>query len=726
LTYNVISTPDRSIEIQLKMSNHLSSDSTVLGTVNVPVSELRNLCSHDQSWSDTTFSTDPEANKYLTSASVQIRARRKEFDAGSAQSKYNEARQLVTEKTLDWVQGFTDEVLKSSIGGNVRVLDNISLLHAAIFLRDEGLVNRLLQLGADPQAKSTVGSPLSLAQNMKDALSESDREDTADGRSASNERRQRVHQDAEKLKRIVKLLQANLAASEAESRETSAGTVKRVSGRPPEQGSSAVCSEERREVLGPTKPPHGEAIRPDERERQEGSPNTQLPPGQERESKTGEDYSYYAPSSTSKTFWKPRFSVVGQDNFSVSAAEVSKDSEVKKGRRVGPHDDEKSMKPSRRFSLETRDGVSTAAASATMQLGGERKSGSAYVQNDKPSRSSRRFSVETQHEVEAENNSGARQAGGGGRSGLSSRFSIQVEKQDGQQDGGDSRAFPAKPSDSATQGGASFSFHSLTPKPSCRFSVEEDISSAKEAGAFKGSGTSPKLSHHAEDLGSQQKGFSPPELLHGAPGHGVSFRRSSARENASTAEKSSSDYYGPASSSHRRSIRDESVQQQRKSSWSRPSQGAARRGEDSSERREDGGHQYNPSKLPWVSKKHWLLGAGEKECIFFQRGKCKFGANCSNSHIASPMGENRHFSGFVPSASVERHAMVKRGKDKWDREWWTAAWVDPQTNISYYAEEGLHGRKSDQGVWWYPTESDARDALQRVVWIHQVSERRHR
>lgn len=62
----------------------------------------------------------------------------------------------------EWNKCF-DEDLGASVA-DIRVSDNISLLHAAIYIRDSDLVEKLLQLGANPIAESKVGSALSLAR----------------------------------------------------------------------------------------------------------------------------------------------------------------------------------------------------------------------------------------------------------------------------------------------------------------------------------------------------------------------------------------------------------------------------------------------------------------------------------------------------------------------------------------------------------------------------------
>jgi len=49
------------------------------------------------------------------------------------------------------------------------------------------------------------------------------------------------------------------------------------------------------------------------------------------------------------------------------------------------------------------------------------------------------------------------------------------------------------------------------------------------------------------------------------------------------------------------------------------------------------------------------------------------------------------------------------------KQWHTAAWLCPKENVIYYAYGGRYGQVSLQGIYWYPSEKDAKLAVSAVV-----------
>jgi hypothetical protein len=79
---------------------------------------------------------------------------------------------------VDWMTRFNQDYLNSdepdsmAITANIQCYGNVSLLHAAIELCDENLVEKLIALGANPLGRSKVGSAMSRALKLKDRAEE--------------------------------------------------------------------------------------------------------------------------------------------------------------------------------------------------------------------------------------------------------------------------------------------------------------------------------------------------------------------------------------------------------------------------------------------------------------------------------------------------------------------------------------------------------------------------
>jgi hypothetical protein len=81
---------------------------------------------------------------------------------------------------VDWIKRFNEScnechVPAKVLTAHIQVKDNISLLHAAILMHDHTSVEKLLQMGARPSAKSGLGSALVLAHNMADGSKENEK-----------------------------------------------------------------------------------------------------------------------------------------------------------------------------------------------------------------------------------------------------------------------------------------------------------------------------------------------------------------------------------------------------------------------------------------------------------------------------------------------------------------------------------------------------------------------
>ena len=92
------------------------------------------------------------------------------------EKRHSVARKL--EQVVGWVRRFNDENESSNrnplLPAHICGQDNVSLLHAAIFAQDVGLVETLMRMGANPYVHSGVGSAMTLALNQSDSLHKSE------------------------------------------------------------------------------------------------------------------------------------------------------------------------------------------------------------------------------------------------------------------------------------------------------------------------------------------------------------------------------------------------------------------------------------------------------------------------------------------------------------------------------------------------------------------------
>merc|ERR1712151_1189219 len=114
-----------------------------------------------------------------------------------------------------------------------------------------------------------------------------------------------------------------------------------------------------------------------------------------------------------------------------------------------------------------------------------------------------------------------------------------------------------------------------------------------------------------------------------------------------------------------------------------------------------------------------VSGAGATRCAFFNREeRCHKGAKCPNYHVHKPLGSildkeevtNKDFCIF------DKAEIANDGT-----RWFTSAYCDPSEKIIYYAEKGLEGVKSSQGLYWYPKWEFALDAIRKVVYASSIT-----
>lgn len=129
-----------------------------------------------------------------------------------------------------------------------------------------------------------------------------------------------------------------------------------------------------------------------------------------------------------------------------------------------------------------------------------------------------------------------------------------------------------------------------------------------------------------------------------------------------------------------------------------------------------------------LSTQQWTL-IKRKQCqLFHQKNFCPYGADCTSSHVYTPRlpiptgdppPEHKLYETYkqyrhVPLASSDFKEMTE--KDETGLSWHTAALVCPVDKTVYHAAGGTtSARTSQEGVYWYPTLKDAREAVAGIV-----------
>jgi hypothetical protein len=122
-----------------------------------------------------------------------------------------------------------------------------------------------------------------------------------------------------------------------------------------------------------------------------------------------------------------------------------------------------------------------------------------------------------------------------------------------------------------------------------------------------------------------------------------------------------------------------------------------------------------------VVQETWYVVQGQSRCTpckFFNRSaisRCMHGSACRYPHVEPRLGKNlREYASVVPHKFPREHVAFTTHPDVRGRPWVTACFRCPVTKIYYRAEGGWTGRRNQQGIWWYPAESEAHKAVEFV------------
>ena len=176
MNYNPSICKGRELEVHMQLEKKGEAEKREsLGTVSIKLIDLHNKCSHDHLSRGFVFTVSLTNRRVLPGAALKVQVSRL-----AAKPEYIEKKRLELlskfRGLVDWINLFNKDHPSHKQDGSpkltadMRASDRISLLHAAVMLHDRNMVEKLLKSGADPSAKSGIGSVLSLAHDMADGF----------------------------------------------------------------------------------------------------------------------------------------------------------------------------------------------------------------------------------------------------------------------------------------------------------------------------------------------------------------------------------------------------------------------------------------------------------------------------------------------------------------------------------------------------------------------------
>ena len=176
-----------------------------LGSFKIPLNEFEKCNTYNEpiniDWRQ--VSSDGALRK----GEIQLEVKRVRTPSQYIETKKDETVAKILQQ-IENVARFNEEQGEAAVKlkANIQGEGNISLLHAAILLQQEGLVERLLSLNANPHHRSEIGTPLSLAQSLrhrtKDKLMNEKVKVTPD--QASIEAKEHLHALYERIAAVLK------------------------------------------------------------------------------------------------------------------------------------------------------------------------------------------------------------------------------------------------------------------------------------------------------------------------------------------------------------------------------------------------------------------------------------------------------------------------------------------------------------------------------------------
>lgn len=181
-----------------------------VGSFMFSLDKIEKRCPSDTSWIDVSDCLVPQSLAFASS--IKISARKCNVDRDYVMAKREEA--IYTLKgQIENIEKFNQDPKIPqgvALSANVRGIGGVSLLHAALQLsEDSAPVEKLLSLGADPNAESVAGTPLTFAEDLvKRARGKLVKVKTNGASSSNIEAYETRLAQADKIFRILKLCES--------------------------------------------------------------------------------------------------------------------------------------------------------------------------------------------------------------------------------------------------------------------------------------------------------------------------------------------------------------------------------------------------------------------------------------------------------------------------------------------------------------------------------------
>ena len=133
--------------------------------------------------------------------------------------------------------------------------------------------------------------------------------------------------------------------------------------------------------------------------------------------------------------------------------------------------------------------------------------------------------------------------------------------------------------------------------------------------------------------------------------------------------------------------------------------------------------------LPWLPSVDWF----RKRCPRYNKADgCPHGSNCTSVHVHSGIGQELDEEHITKATTEETRTSIaeqkiqtKNATDVYGRTWYTAAYFNSHSNILFHAERGNGYHQSQQGLYWYQKESDAKTAVRKVYIATKIIEEKN-
>jgi hypothetical protein len=204
-----------------------------LGSFRIEMNRIDRECPL-RGWGAVTETT-AQPDSSLEWAEIEIEMRVIDVQSSYYAWKSKQATDHITQQ-VEQIERFNEDHQQSSnscnLTANIRGINRISLLHAAVHLNNLDLLKRVLRLGANPFLRSTMGSALAYAQQLRDranekAIKTSSKDDPDADRREGNLAARQLAARQEFLadhNKVVEMLRSAAQANESESAVTASTT----------------------------------------------------------------------------------------------------------------------------------------------------------------------------------------------------------------------------------------------------------------------------------------------------------------------------------------------------------------------------------------------------------------------------------------------------------------------------------------------------------------------